>query len=225
MRVPLPSALFALFASGLSFGQAATSNCPKIEVIGPSGIVRHGEAMDFIARISTTGPKVSYQWRVEKGTITEGQGTHMIKVVGSEPGATITATVKIEGLPSGCDNTASELGQVDSFIGCGMPSDEWSELKPNEIRVRIDGFLVELINNPESLGVVLLTVKENETLESTNKRLQFFVKHATFRKFDLERIFFKMERSEDVRTRLWRVPPGAAMPCPECIEHRGVHLK
>jgi hypothetical protein len=181
--------------------------------------------MTFEARINATNPKITYEWTVEKSTITEGQGTSTIKVIGSEPGSTITASVKIGGLPAGCENTASESGPVNFLIGCGAPLDEWSQLKPNEIRAHMDVFFAELSNNPDNLGVVLLTVKDDETLDPTNKRLQLLVKHAKFRKFDLERIVFKMERSEDVRTRLWRVPPGAEMPCPECIEHRGVHLK
>lgn len=218
-------ALLVVCLTSVAFGQATTSNCPKVEVIGPAGVTNHGDAITFTARINTVNPKVIYKWTVEEGTITEGQGTSTIKVVGSVPGETVTAMVEIDGLPDGCGNTASESAPVDAIIACGMPSDEWGELKPNEIRAHMDVFFAELTNNPDNLGVVVLTVKEEETLDLTNRRLQFLVKHAKFRKFDLERIVFKLERSEDVRTRLWRVPPGSEMPCPECIEHRGAHLK
>lgn len=211
MRIAFLATLFGIFASGTAVGQAAMSTCPTIEVLGPAGIVKPGKEMKFVAKINTVGPKMTYQWTVDSGEIVEGQGTAKVKVVGSEPGSIITATVEIEGLPSGCQNTASETGVIDPLIGCGMPSDEWGELKPNDIRAHMDVFFAELTNNPDNLGVVLLTIKEDETLDSTNKRLQFLVKHAKFRKFDLERIVFRMERSEGVRTRLWRVPPGNAV--------------
>lgn len=225
MHIALLPILLVAIASGSAYGQAATSNCPTIKVIGPPGITKLGEAMEFVAKINTNGPKVTYQWEVNKGTIAEGQGTAKIKIMSSDPGAIITATVKIYGLPNGCDNIASETGVVDPLIGCSMPSNEWGDLKPNEIRAHMDAFFAELSNNPDNLGVALLAVTENETLDSTNRRLQLLVKHAKFRKFDLERLVFKMERSELIRTSVWRVPPGAEMPCPQCVEHRGTHFK
>lgn len=224
MRVALLSALFIVFVTSFALGQATTSNCPTIEVIGPAGVTKPDDEMTFVANLSAAGPAITYQWSVEEGTITEGQGTAIIKAKGVTDGVTIKATVTIGGLPAGCKNNASETGPVDQRLPqCSL--DSWGDLKPNEVRAKMDIFFAELSNNPKDIGVISLYVKETQPLNATNKRLLLIKKHAIFRDFDLSRIVFNMELSEIEQTTLWRVPPGAEMPCPKCIAIHGRDLK
>ena len=104
--------------------------------------------------------------------------------------------------------------------------DEWYDLKPNDIRGRLDSFLAELSNNEFNLGVVVIEVTEKERFDSGNKRLQFVVKHVKFRKFDLNRIWFVIERVGYSSTKVYRVPPGADLiPCSAtCITIKGGDL-
>lgn len=224
MRIALLSVLFVVFASSFSFGQATTSNCPTIEVIGPAGVTRPDEEMTFVASFSSSGPNFTFQWAVEEGTITEGQGTPIIKVKGVTDGVTVKATVSIGGLSSNCANSAWERGPVDQRLPqCSL--DSWGNLSPNEVRAKMDIFFAELSNNPKDIGVISLNVKENQPLNANNKRLLLIKKHAIFRDFDLSRIVFNLELSEIEQTTLWRVPPGAEMPCPKCIAINGRDLK
>jgi hypothetical protein len=111
-------------------------------------------------------------------------------------------------------------------IECGNVVDEWEGLKPNDERRRLDLFFAELSNNPLNTGVVVLQITEKERFDSGNKRLQFVVKHVRFRKFDLNRIWFVIERTGYSRTKVYRVPPGAdLMPCNGvCITIKGGDL-
>jgi len=111
-------------------------------------------------------------------------------------------------------------------IGCGNVVDEWEGLKPNDERGRLDAFFAELSNNPLNTGIVVLLVTEKERFDSGNKRLQFVVKNVKFRKFDLNRIWFVLEHSDESRTKVYRVPPGADLiPCNDtCITIKGGDL-
>lgn len=218
------SLLLILAAAVLTYGQATTSNCPKIEVIGPAGVTNPGNEVIFVARASVYEPTLTYTWFVSEGTIIDGQGTDVIRVKSSRGGVNVLAEVTVRGLPDGCKNTASEYAPIDEELPhCSL--DEWGDLDPNEVRAKMDVFFADLSNNPDDLGLIILYVTDKESFYVANERLQLIVKHAKFRKFDLARIVFKMEHSELLQTTLYRVPPKAEMPCSECVEIRGRDLK
>lgn len=214
-----------LFFVGYAFGQATEANCPKIEVIGPAGVSPVGQAIHFTAKVSGINSKLIFNWKVSSGTIESGQGTPAIIVVTDEDGINITAEVTVEGLPNQCDNKAVESAPVEAQLPiCSL--DEFSNLKPNQIRAKMDIFFEELSNNPGDIGVIILYVTSEEKQTPDNARLTLIAKHAKFRKFDLGRIIFKIEPTDsDLKnTVLYRVPVGAEMPCPKCITYPGTAL-
>ena len=214
----LAIAVFVLVAPAL--GQ-----CPTITVIGPPGVTQPGEKMIFRVESAIVEPKVEYRWTVSDGTIIEGQGTPAITVATdrSMAGANVTAAVDVDGLASGCKKSASGLAPVMHFIE-GQPVDQYGTLKANDERTRLDTFFIELANNPTSIGLIVLT-GVNQRHDSRNPRIRLIVKHIRFREFDLERIWFAFEESGVRRTVLWRVPPGADLPCDECPVVKGGDLK
>lgn len=224
MRVALLSVLFVVFAPGLSFGQATTSNCPTIEIIGPAGVTNPDDEMTFVANLSVAGRAITYQWVVEEGTITDGQGTAIVKVKGVTDGVTIKATVTIGGLPEGCKNDASEAGPVAQRLPLESV-DEWGIKNDNEIRARLDSYFTELAINPGQVGVLVLYVTKTERINPRNKRLRLVVDHAKFRKFDLERLQFLLYPSEIVQTTVYRIYKGFDFPCDGCIAISGRDLK
>lgn len=95
----------------------AQSNCPTISVTSPSGIIPIGDSMTFTANLSGGSyDKISYEWIISSGTLTSGQNTSTITVATDADlaGQTITATVKIIGLPQECKNEASASGEIVS---------------------------------------------------------------------------------------------------------------
>jgi hypothetical protein len=89
-------------------------SCPAINITGPAGITKPGEAMYFTANVAGTADELTYNWTVSAGKITSGQGTPAIQVDTTGVGnrATITATLTISGLAPICANSDSESGEV-----------------------------------------------------------------------------------------------------------------
>lgn len=210
-----------------AFAVQAAGQCPVIKVVGPAGITNPGENVVFQAEINVVGPKLSYSWSIDKGTIMSGQGTKKITVDATGlSGEDITATVDVGGLPENCERTASEATGIAPRIPCGLPADEWyGEMKPNDRRGLLDVFFAELANNPESVGLIVLRVLPNEKLDPSNSRIRFVLKHIEFRDFDKSRIWIALELSDEVSTRIYRMPPGADLPsCEGCLWFKGEHL-
>jgi hypothetical protein len=220
-----PTIVAAIIFAGIAAGQT-TEDCPKIRVIGPSGITTPGDSVTFVIETDADIKDLRFNWTVTAGVIDAGQGTPSISVRSSreDSGETIEATVEVSGLPGACDNRARETAPIDNIPVCGLAADEFGDLEPNDVRARMDQFFVELENNPTNQGVVLLIITDKEELSELNPRLQLIVKHAAFREFDLKRLTFMFEIADRSYTRLWRVLPGAESPCPDCIVVNAVEL-
>jgi hypothetical protein len=89
-------------------------DCPKISIAGPAGVTNPGDRMTFTTSITGNLPEnVRLRWSVIDGEIYSGQGTLNLTVRAPNKSSYITtATLKIEGLPVGCPNTASESAPV-----------------------------------------------------------------------------------------------------------------
>jgi len=220
-------ALLLLIGAVPTFAQTDNRFCPKIRVIGPSGITNPGEKMTFAASVSGAMSSLRYEWTVSQGEIVEGQGTAAITVSGvsgSEAGTNVEAMVKIGPIPSGCSDSASESAPVAAILPyCSLV--EWGKLKPNDERAQYDNVFTELANNPTHKAFILLTVGQRERLDSSNSRIKFAVKHAKFRKVDLGRLIFGLVLSDEQRTTIWRLPPGGKPPCEECMIIDGEFLQ
>jgi len=195
-----------------------TAQCPTIKVIGPAGITNPGDDITFRVELNVIGPKLRYSWSVDEGTIIKGQGTPemTLATVGLD-GVVVAATVKVYGLPQHCESSATESAGLVGRTNCIMPSDQWTTLKPNDERGRLDMFFAELSNSPDDVGVIVLTVTKDEKRDSTDSRIHFALKHAKFRKFDKSRLRFALDVGEERQTTLWRVLPGGEFPCSECL--------
>ena len=206
---------------------SASAQCPSITLSGPSGVTLDGDAMTFRAEVAVSGPRLDYKWTISAGPIEEGQGTEkiIVRTDKSMANTNVVATVEVIGLPSACEKTASAAGPIGRIL-CNC-FDEWGTLKPNEIRSRLDAFFADLSNNPDNTGILTLVVTAKEPMEASNKRLQFIVRHVAFRKFDRRRIWFQFELGDEiqVRTKAYRLPPGAELLCKECLTIKGVDIQ
>ena len=68
-----------------------------------------GPVVRFTATVSQGVPivKITFNWKVSGGKITNGQGTSSISVASGFRGQPLTATVKLGGIDKACANTAS----------------------------------------------------------------------------------------------------------------------
>ena len=224
MRYILLTIVAAVMFAGIAAGQTR-EDCPKIRVIGPSGITTPGDSVTFTAETDADTKALRFYWTVSGGVIEAGQWTTSISVRSSrdDGGKNIEGTVTVSGLAEGCRNVALELAPIDMLLP-NCASDEFGDLEPDDVRARMDSLFIELENNPTNQGVVHLIITDKEELSESNPRLQLIVKHAKFREFDLERLAFLFETAEASYSKLWRVPPGAESPCPDCIVVNAVEL-
>jgi len=215
-----------LVSAAVSSAQTTNPLCPKATVIGPPGVTNAGDVMEFNAKIDSRSTNLSYIWTVSHGSIEVGQNTNRIVVRTSIADASqnVVATVVVAGAQSGCELVASESGPVAGVLP-SCPLDEWGKLKPNDVRGRLDNLFQELSDYPTNSAVIILFLAEKEEPDKKNARLQFIVKHAKFRKIDLDLLIFKLKPSDESSTRIYRAPPGAELPCPECLMISGRELK
>lgn len=181
----------------------SSAQCPTLQVIGPVGITTPGDDVTFRAELNQVVSGVTYSWSVDKGAIIKGQGTEEIIVATTRElaGSVIKATVEIGGLPPDCKSLSAESAGIEPILPiCNF--DEWSEMKPNDERGRLDLMFAELSNNPGNIGMLILRVKRGERLDAKNSRVQFVLKHVKFRRFDKSRIWFALVVADERSTKL-----------------------
>jgi hypothetical protein len=189
--------------------------CPTLSVTG-GGIVESGQVMAFRANLAggTGNAAVSYTWSVSNGRIVRGQGTSAIEVdTAGLDNTNITATVNISNPCStrSCVTTASETGSVAKKVVEAVMIDEFGSLKPDDLRARIDAFIVALQNNPGNQGYII----NYGTNRDVVARERLIRNHLAFRKFDASQVtFVRGGTTGPINSRLYRVPAGAENPRP-----------
>lgn len=150
-----PVILMLLFTSSLFAQTAANSGCPGIDVSGPSGLVDPGETGRFTVQVEKEAGKdvlLEYVWSVSSGEIVSGQGTSEINVKwGAE---SVTATVKVRGLPEGC----RDMGSENQGCGLRMPEAQLIETFRGRLRekdrTRFDKFVAALEADRNAKGII-----------------------------------------------------------------------
>jgi hypothetical protein len=188
--------------------------CPTLSVSGPAGVTSPGDTMTFTANVSG-GPSVTYNWTVSRGTIESGQGTPsiVVRTAIGDAGSNVTATVEIGGLDPACNcpRSASESGPIATILQA-LLIDEFGNLPNDDIRGRLDNFFQELSNNPNNQGYII----NYGTPIQIAARERLITNHIAFRNFDRSRITLVRggDTGEGPKTKLYRIPPGAANPTP-----------
>ena len=219
----------ASFAGAL-LTASAFAQCPSISVKGPQGVTLPGEEITFRVEVSDAAMRLAYRWSISAGTLINGQDTPAItvKTDKSMGNTNMTATVEIDGLPSGCGKTAAANAPIARLER--EPLDEWGNLSNDEIRSRLDNFFFDLSNNPTNTGLIILYVPGKERRDVKNRRLRLIVEHARWRKFDINRLWFSFQASPlplEARTILYRFYPGAEneIPCDKCTIIKGSQIR
>jgi hypothetical protein len=191
-------------------------SCPAIEVEGPSRVPRPNEPIVFSARIGSVTKMdldLKYHWDVSHGTITLGQGTMSI-TVSSDIGS-VTATLRVDGLPQGCSNIASESIQYDpppSPVKLEQFTGGLSELKKERLIPVVDA-----ANQNPSAQIYILSGHINGKPSSSSREnerglMSYFARNG----ITPDRITMKAVYAEIELIQLWIVPAGAR--APDCVE-------
>jgi len=222
--------LLLLFLVATGYAQSPSSNCPTIVVSGPEGITQPGNLMVFSVDLSGRQILGGYTWSVSAGTIESGQGTRSIAVrtTQAEEGSNVTATVKVQGVPTGCTDTGSETAGVAARIACGLPVDDYGKVSWLYERAHLGNAQVQLEQNPGSRLFIYMRITSDESFDTTRKHARKIVKQFLLwdKSFDVSRVQVVMSVDDEHRTVYDLVPSGATPRLCEsgCIEIPGSEL-
>jgi hypothetical protein len=204
--------------------------CPTVNISCPTDQVTVGTPATVSVSLSGGDANVSptYNWSVSAGTISGGQGTPSITIDTAGLGnVNITATVELGGLPPECQRTAScSFSVVTREIQPECRKfDEYSDLRFNDEKARLDNFAIQLQQEPGAQGYyVIFGSCDGEADQRSARAVDYLVNN---RGIDRGRITVVNGGCRETLTvELWICPTGAAAPtptnsatvtpCPEC---------
>ncbi|HEY0380453.1 MAG TPA: hypothetical protein VGC87_26305 [Pyrinomonadaceae bacterium] len=189
--------------------------CPNVSIYCPD-TVSLGAPVTFSASLSGGYPaNVSpvYNWTVSNGTVISGQGTASIQVdtTGLE-GQTITANLSVEGYNQSC--TATCTVNIPRKIKC-QQVDYYPPIRYNDEKARLDNFAVQLQNDPNAKGHIIVFGGPKSNTADKQKRIKRAYDYlVNFRGISPDRLVTKDGGPRDeTTTELWIVPLGAT-DCP-----------
>ena len=203
--------------------------CPyDIYLSGPDRVIE-GDLITFASnnRVTTGAVPVKYAWAVSPSgvNITSGLGTPAITVdTTGMAGQTITADLDVnDGVyDATCRQRISVPTVVDRKpeLPKNYRFDEFDSLAFDDDKARLDAFAIELQNNPDSQGYIILyqgtdrVSRRSRNADNISKRtLDYLVK---VRGVDPRRIVITNGGSRPkTRYELWVIPPGAQPPVPQ----------
>ncbi|MFN0139767.1 MAG: hypothetical protein ACKVQW_06735 [Pyrinomonadaceae bacterium] len=192
------------------FGQG----CPTIEILTPAGLTNAGDSFVVSAMVkSSLGVgSLKYAWTVSSGALADGQGSPTLSIATTreDAGKNISVTVKVEGLPSVCENKSTELVGIAPVFGCNMPADEFGAIKAPEVRAHIDNLFIHLISNPDMVALFEMEFSANETPRARKLRITRILDAIQLRKYDLDKVIFHISSEENQTTTRVRILPLSA---------------
>lgn len=202
------------------------SACPIISIQGPTDFLDPGEVTHFIAKINgkVENDKLIFDWTIENGKITKGQGTSVIEVVSNLADVTVFSAkdglsmykvpvdLEVKGLPSYCPHKTSESASV-VLIKDPIEPEFYRKVSFEEEKKLIDAFIISITNIEKSTGYFVIYITEKDNAQDLKKRISKIQEYISgFRNFSLKRIKFIILKSDSYRTELHVVPLNAPLP-------------
>lgn len=190
------------------------AECPTINVLGPAGIPNPDEFIPYVVELKgDVPPEVAFIWSVSTGKVAEGQGTAKVKIDAPEwlTGVSVTATVKVLGLPEGCPNTGSETMAVSIDPGPILVGSTGNATNyPTSFRELIEA----LEKHPNSQGYIFIGTSNSDRFQEIVRLIR---DTARLSGFDQSRLTIKPEATSSEIVELWVIRPGVDNPsCRSC---------
>lgn len=201
--------------------------CPyNVQLSGPDRVIE-GDLITFASQNVGPNPAipVNYNWTISSGTITSGQGTSSITVDSRGMGGqTINADLDVnDGV---YDATCRQKISVPTIIETPPPPpaakkfDEFPSKAFDDDKARLDSFAIELQNNPDAQGYIIMyqgtdaASMRTKKVEVLSKKTLDYLVNA--RGIDPRRIVItNWGTKAETYYELWIIPPGAQPPVPQ----------
>lgn len=210
--------------------EVITRACPyNVQLTGPERVM-DGDLITFASlnSVSDNATPVNYVWTVSPSNlrITSGLGTPSITVdTTGFGGQTITADLDVND-GSVYDATCRQKISVPTIVENKPPPptprrfDEFESSSFDDDKARLDAFAIELQNNPDSQGYIIM-YQGTDKMSMRTKKVEVLRKKALdylvkARGVDPQRIqFVDWGTRERTTYDLWIIPPGAQPPVPQ----------
>jgi hypothetical protein len=213
------TSLFILILYGAACGQTGGFEagvgsekgvpCPKIDIANQT--VENDGEKTVTYDVALTGEnidrlKIVFNWNVEGTAMLNGQGTSSAVFVLPENPDAASVRLVIYGLSGSCPYLF--VGKPGAQLRRPLPElfEEIPNVGTDDLRQKIDRLSVEIEKNPDTkFFIVNYGVSAN--ISEREKLIRY---HLTFRKINVLRVIFVNGGIEKtIRTRIWKVPPGA----------------
>lgn len=189
--------------------------CPSVAINCPERVAT-GQPLTFTSSLTGgTGnvPRI-FNWTVSAGRIIQGQGTSSITVdtTGLE-GQTLNASLAMTGYETDCSASCSIQFPVPLV---GRKFDEFPEISRNDEKARLDNFVIELQNDPTSVGYLIIYPGVRDRSGAAQTRAAGIVDYiVNSRGLEARRIITLVGPArEQSMVQLWASPQGAQPPKP-----------
>ena len=209
--------LIFVFCVGIFSQTYETLPCPKVSLIGPTGIPSRGGSIFYSASVDKNSKNfnLKYIWTVAGANILAGQNTDTINITLDNFSERILVILKIEGLPNQCLKTISEGFYIDA------PS---RPVKIEELEIPISktnniknpSIVDALQNDPSAQLYVIIYLKNKTTKKIATRREQQILKFLTEKnEIGMEKITILKGVANKEQAQFWIVPAGVKPPVPE----------
>lgn len=196
-----------------TFDKSETFVCPQLWVNGEGRAYAETKLVQFSVSKSDAKAEPAYQWTISAGEIVSGQGTSQITVdLKNANNRHVTAFVEASGLPRPCQKVFYSTVDVDVKI---YPFDSGTLYNYSELSARLDGFIMELNNNPAANGYIIIYAGRSGGFREMERAIRSVKNVFRFRKFDINRITIIRGGFRDADTfDSWILLPGVEPPKP-----------
>lgn len=196
-----------------SVSRSETITCPGLGVYSSGFHFDLTKPVVFTASVPDKPDGLSYRWHVTGGEIVSGNDTNVISVDVSRSALdSVTASVKVEGLPLPCKSTAlafAEIGLRPHLF------DYVENSNSSYLSAVLDSLMISVNNNPTLKAYVIGYSPRTGRLSGINSGLIDIRRSFAFRRYSNDRVIFVDGGSRDLASvEIWLVPPGADPPKP-----------
>ncbi|MDI1242705.1 MAG: hypothetical protein PSX80_12385 [bacterium] len=209
---PLIVLVFAISPLG-----AQSPECPKAELILPSGLVNIEQEATIVLRIVRDFAG-SVDWKVSAGTIVNGLGSQVLTLMPHEEdeGKSIKVSARLQGLPN-CSVEVSDLLRI-APLPIGEPADVLGKIGKGRFaksffQSRLDSYISQLSFSPDDEGLVVVAFDTTASRKYKIAHIKLILEQLKFRHMDPSRITFYISEGESQEsTTLWTASPDARIP-------------